>query len=52
MSKRFINIIQWNSQSIKPKLTEFECLLYQYKVHIAILSETWLNEDTHTYKCK
>lgn len=44
-SQRFINIVQWNARSIKPKQTEFECMLFQHKVHIAIISETWLNED-------
>lgn len=47
LSQRFINIIQWNARSIKPKQTEFECLLFQHKVHIAIISETWLNEDIY-----
>lgn len=37
-----LNIFQWNSQSLRPKLTEFECLLNQEKIHLAIVSETWL----------
>lgn len=41
-----VNIIQWNCQSLQPKLIEFELLLSQEKVHIAILSETWLDPDT------
>lgn len=40
-----INIIQWNAQSLRPKKWEFEALLNQEKVHIAVLSETWLEED-------
>lgn len=47
-NQRFVNIVQWNSQSIKPKLTDFECMLFQNKVHIALLSETWLNEEINT----
>lgn len=40
---RSVNFIQWNCQSICPKLSELELFLSQEKVHIAILSETWLN---------
>lgn len=42
---RSVNIIQWNCQSICPKLSELELFLCQEKVHIAILSETWLNPN-------
>lgn len=38
-----ITILQWNSQSIKPKLVDLQSLLIQEKVHIAIIGETWLN---------
>ncbi|CAH2105151.1 unnamed protein product [Euphydryas editha] len=38
-----INIIQWNAQSLKPKLIDFELLLNQKNIHLAILSETWLD---------
>lgn len=41
-----INIMQWNSQSIRPKSVEFQLLLSQEKVHIAFLSETWLEPDS------
>ncbi|XP_013183181.2 probable RNA-directed DNA polymerase from transposon BS [Amyelois transitella] len=37
-----INILQWNCQSVRPKRIELEALLSQEKIHIAILSETWL----------
>lgn len=40
-----INIIQWNAQSLKPKLVSFEAILNQEKVHIGIISETWLNSN-------
>lgn len=43
--QRFINIVQWNARSIKPKQSEFECFLIEHKVHIAIITETWLNSD-------
>lgn len=42
-----LNIIQWNAQSIRPKLCEFENLLIQDKIHIAVLSETWLQPDSY-----
>ncbi|KAF9415538.1 hypothetical protein HW555_006857 [Spodoptera exigua] len=32
----------WNAQSLKPKLEEFKLLLLQERVHIALISETWL----------
>ncbi|KAG7300559.1 hypothetical protein JYU34_014851 [Plutella xylostella] len=37
-----LNIVQWNSQSLRPKLLEFENFLIQDKIHIAIISESWL----------
>ncbi|CAH0720376.1 unnamed protein product, partial [Brenthis ino] len=40
-----VNIIQWNCQSIHPKIVEFEQFLSQEKIHIAILSETWLDPN-------
>ena len=40
-----VNILQWNSQSIRPKSIEFESILFKEQIHIAILSETWLEED-------
>ncbi|KAF9421453.1 hypothetical protein HW555_002668 [Spodoptera exigua] len=33
---------KWNAQSLKPKLEEFKLLLLQERVHIALISETWL----------
>ncbi|KAG6445231.1 hypothetical protein O3G_MSEX003784 [Manduca sexta] len=45
-NKETLNIIQWNSQSLRPKSTEFEALMNQEKIHIAILSETWFNPDS------
>lgn len=38
-----INIIQWNSQSIRNKKFEFETVLNREKVHIAVISETWFD---------
>lgn len=40
-----LNILQWNAQSIKPKLVSFSEILRQEKVHIAVLSETWLEPE-------
>lgn len=40
-----INIFQWNSQSLRPKLHSFESLLVQENIHIAILSETWFDSN-------
>lgn len=42
-----INILQWNAQSLRPKATEFEALLSQEKVHIAIISETWFEPESN-----
>lgn len=41
-SSYFINILQWNAQSLRPKIAEFQALLSQEKIHIALISETWL----------
>lgn len=46
-SNIFINVLQWNAQSIRPKKTEFEALLNQEKVHVAIISETWLDRGSY-----
>lgn len=43
---RVLNIVQWNSQSLKPKLIDFDTLLSKEKVHIAIISETWLDSES------
>lgn len=40
-----LNICQWNSQSLRPKLNSFELFLNQEKMHIAILSETWFDPN-------
>lgn len=45
MGKVDLNILQWNSRSIKPKIVEFEQILCQEKIHFAALSETWLNPE-------
>lgn len=37
-----LNILQWNAQSIRSKLTDLELLLIQEKTHLALISETWL----------
>lgn len=41
-----LNIIQWNSQCLMPKSSTFKALLGQERIHIAIISETWLEEET------
>nr|XP_026492744.1 uncharacterized protein LOC113398301 [Vanessa tameamea] len=51
MDKRFkdltvVNILQWNAQSIESKLVNFGELLWQEKIHIAIVSETWLRKES------
>ncbi|CAG4942331.1 unnamed protein product [Parnassius apollo] len=38
-------MLEWNSQSIKPKRTEFDQLLNSEKIHIAAICETWLNAE-------
>lgn len=47
MNNTSLNIIQWNAQSLRPKLTEFDLLLSQEKIHIALVSETWLEPESH-----
>ncbi|CAH2101782.1 unnamed protein product [Euphydryas editha] len=42
-----LNIMQWNAQSLRPKLLSLEQILYKEKIHIAGLSETWLTPDTN-----
>lgn len=35
MAKEFIlNIMQWNSQSLRPKQVQFEALMSQEKIHM------------------
>lgn len=41
-----LNIIQWNSQSLRPKLISLEHILYHEKIHIAALSETWMESES------
>lgn len=41
-NKCLLNIIQWNAHSLRPKLSDFKLLLNTEKVHIAIISESWL----------
>lgn len=41
-----VKIVQWNAQSLKPKNNDFEALLCREKIHIAIISETWLDPET------
>ncbi|KAG6461494.1 hypothetical protein O3G_MSEX012673 [Manduca sexta] len=47
MGRVALNIMQWNAQSIKPKLVILEQLLHQEKIHILAVSETWLNSHTN-----
>lgn len=42
-----LTILQWNSQSVRPKLEAFQNILFQEKVHIAALCETWLEPNSH-----
>lgn len=42
-----LNIIQWNAQSVRPKSLALEQLLSQDKIHIAALSETWLEPESN-----
>lgn len=42
-----VNIMQWNCQSVRPKSVELEALLNLEKIHIAVLSETWLEPQSH-----
>lgn len=45
-SSYFINILQWNAQSLRPKISEFQALLSQENIYIALISETWLEPDS------
>lgn len=38
-----IRIVQWNAQSLKPKLACFGELLNRERIHIALISESWLS---------
>lgn len=44
--EKYINIIQWNAQSLRPKIASLDCFLNQAKIHIAIVSETWLEPES------
>lgn len=44
--KRRMNILQWNAHSLNNKLKDFELLLCREQVHIALVSETWMNPAT------
>lgn len=46
-NKVLFNVLQWNAQSIRPKLLSFSEMLIQEKIHIAALSETWLEPDSN-----
>lgn len=41
-----LNIIQWNAQSLRPKLLSFEQILFKEHVHIASLQETWIESGS------
>lgn len=41
-----LEIMQWNAQSLMPKISDFDTLLTQEKVHIACVCETWLDAYT------
>lgn len=40
-----LTVLQWNANSLKPKIKTLELLLWQEKAHIALISETWLQEE-------
>ncbi|KAF9797143.1 hypothetical protein SFRURICE_019628, partial [Spodoptera frugiperda] len=40
-------LFDWNARSLMPKRNEFELLIAQEKAHIALVTETWLEPDTH-----
>lgn len=42
-----LRIIQWNARSMRPKRNELELLMVQEKIHIALISETWLEPDSY-----
>lgn len=42
---RVVTILQWNANSLSPKTDDFQCLLLREKIHIAVVSETWLSSD-------
>ena len=41
-----LNIMQWNAQSVRPKLTSFMELLRQEQIHVCVVSETWLEPNS------
>lgn len=47
----FLNIMQWNSQSLNSNKHLLINYLYSHKIHIAIISETWL-QNIHNFKIK
>ncbi|XP_075990144.1 uncharacterized protein LOC142985784 [Anticarsia gemmatalis] len=47
VQKKFgLNIMQWNAQSLRPKLSDLKLLLSYNKIHIALICETWLEPDS------
>lgn len=44
--KTQLNILQWNCRSLRSKLISLTNLLLQEKIHIAVLSETWLDVES------
>jgi hypothetical protein len=47
MAKKKFNILQWNSRSLLPKITEFKNMLSLHNISITAISETWLLPDFH-----
>lgn len=41
------NIAHWNAQSLRPKLIDFENFLCLSRIHIAAVSETWLEPGSN-----
>lgn len=37
-----LNILTWNSQSLKNKSDEFFNYLIEKQIHVALVTETWL----------
>lgn len=46
LSNSDFNIMQWNSQSVRPKMACLSTFLNQENIHIALVSETWLEDES------
>lgn len=50
-SKNAFNIIYFNAQSLRNKLNDLEFVLsqFKYKIHIIVITETWLKADENKF---